>query len=54
MLILTPKDGNEEKELKKGFVGVRLSRFINALQKNPFYAPQMADLQQKKYVQNSL
>lgn len=33
MLILTPKDGNEEKELKKGFVGVRLSRFINALQK---------------------
>lgn len=48
MLILTPNDGNEEKELKKGFVGVRLSRFINALQKNPFYAPQMADLQQKK------
>lgn len=48
MLILTPKDGNEEKELKKGFVGVRLSRFINALQKNHFYASQMADLQQKK------
>lgn len=58
MLILTPRDGNEEKELKKGFVEVRLSRLTNAEEeKNPFYAPQMADKKEIvkfEYVQNGL